>query len=105
MSTHIVSVHGRAVAVTLTLGHDGHWIATHEATGAFGYGRTEADALDDVRDHLERDRAFYCGSGLPMTGLTAAKRTMYERLFDCAGETTDAPYATYVEIGMTEQKP
>lgn len=83
MSTHIVSVNGRAVAVTLTVGHDGTWGATHEPTGAFGYGRTEADALDDVRDHLETDCAFYLGLAqrLPVLGATARLREVYGQMF------------------------
>ena len=75
-------VGGCVVLVLLDRGDDGRWRARHTATGAFGYGATEDDALDMLQDQMETDARWYAAHGeLPMTGITARIRTAYARLF------------------------
>ena len=85
MSQQYIDIEGTTVAVVVTC-DGGEWSALHADTMAYGTGRTEEDAVEALRVSMVYDKRWYCGyaSDLPVIGITAAKRTTYQRLFHCA---------------------
>lgn len=85
--TRHVEVAGKVWPVSITEENHG-WLATHQATGCWGYGATVEAAMADCQDMMDADRRWYVdgeGARLYLHGAAFARRA---RVQACFGEAT-----------------
>lgn len=82
-TTRFVEVDGTALAVGITE-EDHGWLATHTASGCWGYGPTVEDALADCGRMLREDKRWYLegeGSRMVLYGAAYDRRERIWKVF------------------------